>query len=86
MNAAALLFRVVEPADSNVVALKFDEVVQAWFGPGLAFVYQKSKSAVGPVLPTSESFVTVPAWTRVELVPWGTLSRSEYKSNLVERA
>jgi phenylacetate-CoA ligase len=23
--------------------------------------------------------------TRVELVPWGTLARSEYKSKLVER-
>jgi hypothetical protein len=23
--------------------------------------------------------------TRVELVPWGSLSRSEYKSTLVER-
>jgi hypothetical protein len=67
LNVAALEFIVVDPADSNVVALKLDEVVQGSFGPGFAFVYQNAKSAVGPV-PASVSFVIRFAHTRVVLV------------------
>ena len=55
----------VEPVDSNVVALKFEDVVQVCVGPGFAFAYQKSKSAEGPPSFTIGAFEIESAWTRV---------------------